>query len=202
MPTATFYNLPAEKKAAIIASAEHEFSQYNFYDASINRIIKSAGIPRGSFYMYFENKEDLFFYLLAKVRNKLFIQLAPLIVKRRKDIFGFYLELYDILIEQIFSSRHKAFLLGVFINMNAMTLRHLMDFVVNNKEIPNEKPIAAAQKYFVQLHSLSEGESYCMIEIMRDALLSGIVAVCMNEQSVAEVRHNLEIKVQMLAKLL
>ncbi|TLG74213.1 TetR/AcrR family transcriptional regulator [Culicoidibacter larvae] len=202
MPTATFYNLPAEKKAAIIASAEHEFSQYNFYDASINRIIKSAGIPRGSFYMYFENKEDLFFYLLAKVRNKLFIQLAPLIVKRRNDILGFYLELYDIVVEQIFSSRHKEFLLGVFINMNAMTLRHLMDFVVNNKEAPNEKPIIAAQKYFVQLRALNDEESLCVIEFLRDALLSGIVTVCMNEMSVTEMRRNLELKTQLLAKLL
>ena len=45
-------------------SAKKEFSKSLFKDASINNIIKMANIPRGSFYMYFESKEDIYFYLL------------------------------------------------------------------------------------------------------------------------------------------
>ena len=58
MPTNTFLNLPIEKKKKIMNAAKSEFVEYSFYDASINRIIKNAGISRGSFYMYFENKEE------------------------------------------------------------------------------------------------------------------------------------------------
>ena len=49
MPTNTFFNLPIEKKKKIMNAAKSEFVEYSFYDASINRIIKNAGISRGSF---------------------------------------------------------------------------------------------------------------------------------------------------------
>lgn len=70
MPKDTFYRLPEEKKAEIIYAALVEFAQYAFKDASINRIIKAAGIPRGSFYQYFVNKQDLYLYLLAHIAKE------------------------------------------------------------------------------------------------------------------------------------
>ena len=53
-------NLPAEKQEKLLEAATREFSHRPFNEASINQIIKEAGIPRGSFYMYFQDKEDLF----------------------------------------------------------------------------------------------------------------------------------------------
>ena len=84
MPTNTFFNLPIEKREKIINAAKSEFVEYSFHDASINKIIKSAGISRGSFYMYFENKEDLFLYILDGYREEALAEipiLAPSSVK-------------------------------------------------------------------------------------------------------------------------
>lgn len=64
MPKETFHRLPEEKKKRILEAAQQEFTSYVFSEASINRIIKAAGIPRGSFYQYFEDKQDLFVYFL------------------------------------------------------------------------------------------------------------------------------------------
>ena len=64
MSSSTFLNLPAEKQEKLLEAATREFSHKPFNEASINQIIKEAGIPRGSFYMYFQDKEDLFRYLL------------------------------------------------------------------------------------------------------------------------------------------
>ena len=63
MPTSTFYNLSDEKKDRIFDAALKEFSARTFSQVSLNQIIKNAGIPKGSFYQYFENKEDLYLYL-------------------------------------------------------------------------------------------------------------------------------------------
>jgi AcrR family transcriptional regulator len=63
MPTERFYNLPKEKKEIIIKAARDEFVQVPFEKVSINRIIKHAGISRGSFYTYFEDKHDLLAYI-------------------------------------------------------------------------------------------------------------------------------------------
>lgn len=67
MPSLTYHNLPAEKQERILQAAIDEFAQYRFRDASINRIIKAAGIPRGSFYQYFKDKEDLYLLVLQKI---------------------------------------------------------------------------------------------------------------------------------------
>ncbi len=67
MPTATFEHLPQEKKDRIIEAAINEFADYRFDDASINRIVKSAKIPRGSFYQYFSDKEDLYMLIMNKI---------------------------------------------------------------------------------------------------------------------------------------
>ncbi len=64
MPTQTFFRLPEEKRLRLTNAAWTEFSSVRFSEASINRIVRAAQIPRGSFYQYFADKDDLFFYLL------------------------------------------------------------------------------------------------------------------------------------------
>lgn len=63
MPKATFINLDEEKKDLVIQSALDEFSSVSYDTASINQICKSAKIPKGSFYQYFNDKLDLYVYL-------------------------------------------------------------------------------------------------------------------------------------------
>ena len=55
MPKETFLKLPNEKK---------EFERVPIEEVSIKNIVENAEIARGSFYQYFESKEDLLrFYI-------------------------------------------------------------------------------------------------------------------------------------------
>ncbi len=65
MPKETFFNLPEDKRQRIIDLALAEFAHNDYDTASISRIVAQAGIAKGSFYQYFENKEDLYTYLLT-----------------------------------------------------------------------------------------------------------------------------------------
>jgi AcrR family transcriptional regulator len=65
MPKETFFNLPDKKRQRIIDLALAEFAGNDYDTASISRIVAQAGIAKGSFYQYFENKEDLYTYLLT-----------------------------------------------------------------------------------------------------------------------------------------
>ncbi len=67
MPKDTFYNLSDEKKKRIFDAAVQEFSTRPFSEASLNKIVKSAGIPWGSFYQYFNDKEDIYLYMLEEI---------------------------------------------------------------------------------------------------------------------------------------
>lgn len=69
MPTQRFFNLREEKRKAIMEAAVHEFSRVPYSAASINQIIKAADISRGSFYTYFEDKDDLMRYLIGDFRD-------------------------------------------------------------------------------------------------------------------------------------
>lgn len=70
MPKQTFLNLPEEKRETIFNAAVEEFSEYGLENASTNRIVKNSGIAKGSFYQYFEDKQDVFMYLLSVVEHK------------------------------------------------------------------------------------------------------------------------------------
>ena len=95
MPSSTFLNLPPEKQEKLLEAATREFSTRPFNEASINQIIKDAGIPRGSFYMYFQDKEELFRYLLGGYVDQMIMVIEELLLRRKGDIFRALLDLYD-----------------------------------------------------------------------------------------------------------
>ncbi|MCA9921558.1 MAG: TetR/AcrR family transcriptional regulator [Anaerolineales bacterium] len=64
MPKQTFFNLPEEKRRLIIDLAINEFADHSYKEASISRIVKNAGIAKGSFYQYFDDKKDLYLFLI------------------------------------------------------------------------------------------------------------------------------------------
>ena len=70
MPKQTFHNLPEEKRKNIINSAINEFADYGLENASTNRIVANSGIAKGSFYQYFEDKQDVFMYLLTVLEQE------------------------------------------------------------------------------------------------------------------------------------
>ena len=95
MPSATFYNLPEEKRERLLRAAREEFSRVPYESASVNRIIQSAGIPRGSFYMYFTDKEELFGHLMDSYGALLERRMGELLEQREGDLFAAFLDLFD-----------------------------------------------------------------------------------------------------------
>lgn len=70
MPTERFKRLPEEKKEAIRDAAIKEFIRVPYDKASINKMIRSAEISRGSFYTYFEDKAEVLSFILQDVRKR------------------------------------------------------------------------------------------------------------------------------------
>ena len=60
MPKTTFFNLPVEKREKITQVIIDEFYENTYETASINQIVKAAEIAKGSFYQYFEDKNDIY----------------------------------------------------------------------------------------------------------------------------------------------
>ena len=96
MPTGTFFRLPEEKRERLVEAAWEEFTRVPFGEASINRIIRAANIPRGSFYQYFANKkEDLLVYLLDDTRDYFSGIIQQGVLEAEGDLFALALDIYD-----------------------------------------------------------------------------------------------------------
>lgn len=53
-----------ERRTELLNAALDEFTMKNYEEASLNRIIKNAGISKGTFYYHFEDKQALYLHLL------------------------------------------------------------------------------------------------------------------------------------------
>lgn len=90
MPKKTFFNLSQERQKQIIHISLKEFSAHNFETSSMNKIISEIGVAKGSFYRYFENKKDLYLFLLDYALNKKIDYLEKYIDTSKDDFFEIY----------------------------------------------------------------------------------------------------------------
>jgi len=99
MPTQTFFRLPEEKRTRLTEAAWKEFTAVRLADASINRIVRDARIPRGSFYQYFGGKEDLFLLLLDTMYDAALDLAAGALDEAKGDLF----DAVPLVFERLFS---------------------------------------------------------------------------------------------------
>lgn len=121
MPTKTFLNLDIKKQQKLIKAAITEFSNNNYYDVSINKIISNASIPRGSFYMYFKDKDDLFLYIIDEYNKKLNNIVKRMLIENQGDLRNTFIKLYDQVVTLIFDNNYQSVLknIGIFYNMHS-----------------------------------------------------------------------------------
>lgn len=94
MPKSTFYNLNEEKREKIKRALKNEFTKHTFEKASISHIIEEANIPRGSFYQYFEDKEDALKFIIEDFLNDEKEQIKESLIQNEGDIFLTTIDLY------------------------------------------------------------------------------------------------------------
>ena len=72
MPKETFFNLDEDKRNKIIEAAKVEFTANPLRKSRVSNIIKEASIPRGSFYQYFDDLDDLYYYVIDDVFDNIY----------------------------------------------------------------------------------------------------------------------------------
>ncbi len=79
------------RKNQIITCATKLFAKNGYYNTHVETILKEARIGKGTFYLYFKNKEELFISILVKFLDE-WEQAAqvPLSELAQKDILGYY----------------------------------------------------------------------------------------------------------------
>lgn len=88
MPKETFYNLEPEKRQKILDAAKKEFAANPLRKSRVSNIIIDAKIPRGSFYQYFEDLDDLYYYVVNQYFDEVH-EVGNDYSNRTNDIFEF-----------------------------------------------------------------------------------------------------------------
>lgn len=87
MPSSRFFKLPDEKRSKILRAVHSELAEFPVDELSINRIIHSAGISRGSFYQYFKDKDDLLEHVFSDFRQVMTREIKASIEQNQGDMF-------------------------------------------------------------------------------------------------------------------
>lgn len=121
MPKSTFFNLSDEKRNNVVKASKKEFGRVSLNEALVKNIVIDAGIPRGSFYQYFEDIDDCFYYILNTYAKEIKQRLLLNLNKNKGDIINAYFDLYNYILEIINDSDNKDFFEKLFLNMNYRT---------------------------------------------------------------------------------
>jgi AcrR family transcriptional regulator len=75
MPRQRFYHLAPQERRRLVDIATRHFATEGFERASLNEILAEAGISKGSYYYYFDDKDDLFATALESAVDDLMARL-------------------------------------------------------------------------------------------------------------------------------
>jgi len=199
MPRQTFYNLPTEKQEVLIEAGEKEFSRVPLFEASIANIVKEAGIPRGSFYQYFHDKEDFYFYILnqyADEKRKRFIRLLE---KHDGNIFYAVSDLCEDLLIRIDMTNDKQFFKNMFLHLDFETERAFlsdMNYSLLSEQYKEVRDLVDT----TMLNAENDEELFHMIQMLLSMMLGNIARKYAVDISNEKVLHNFTTQINLMKK--
>lgn len=197
MPKITFYNLSIEKREKLINAVKQEFSRVPLSQASISNIVKSARIPRGSFYQYFEDKEDAFFYLLEERVKRNQSEVYFLLNKHNGDIFEMMIAFFEKVITE--QDENRNFLKNLFLNMT-YEVEHEFGRSFNGYET-NQQFIQFESKVNKEILHISNQEEFkYLMKILTSVLLRSIIETYSKDQSKEEALRNFKLEITLLKR--
>jgi AcrR family transcriptional regulator len=183
----------------LIEAAEAEFSTVPLMKASISNIIKMAGIPRGSFYQYFENIEDLYFYLLNKKTQKSKENFILLLIKHDGDIIDAITEIYYQFLVELPDEDEQTFLKNAFLNLTHKADYSLTDvFGVAEHNEHSEEVMKLINKQ--RLNIKDDKELYYILQIITAVVFRNFIEKFSKELSDDEAIHNFSMEMNLLKR--
>lgn len=150
MPSQTFLNLSPEKQDRLVKAGIMEFSQRPKSQASVSNIIRSAEIPRGSFYQYFEDLDEFFSYLFQQVLLELDQFTSD--VTLDLDLKSALINHGSQYIEFMLTSHYSQFLRQVLLHADFQLVKRIYQasrWVHQSNNLDQEKLLTYFEKYLV-----------------------------------------------------
>lgn len=195
----TFYNLPYEKRKRITDAVIKEFMERPNEKVSINRIIKTAEISRGSFYQYFDDKVDLIEIITKTMFEESSNKAKEILKLSCGDLFVMYIKMFDYFGD--YSSQKQTMKI----------MRNIVDSFKANDDLVSEylknrfnMALTNNEIYTMvdrQNLKFQDNESVkCLIEILTQVLKNAIFDVFVAGSDREEVRERLIKKIDIIKR--
>lgn len=96
-----FFDLKKEKQSRMINAAMKVFSEYGYYHASTDEIVKSAGISKGLLFHYFNSKIGLYEFLYDYATRVVTLELWQNVEKEENRFFELRKQIYTAKVKSI-----------------------------------------------------------------------------------------------------
>ncbi|WP_105614796.1 TetR family transcriptional regulator [Vallitalea okinawensis] len=194
MPSETFFKLDSAKQKRVYEAGIEEFCRVPFEEVSIRNIVNSASIARGSFYQYFEDKEDLFLYIVSNIRRAEMkrIQSAPMnIFEFISTIAKKQLDVIDVHPDDL---SDKAKILH-------NTAKSPIALMLLDKQVENDLKTNPLVKELLEksnLANISEEQRNAFMDLMSHTMKTAIIEVLNQSKTVDESLNNFNIKLEII----
>lgn len=200
MPTSTFFNLQDSKRAKLLQAVEKEFARAPLSQASIANIVKLAGVSRGSFYQYFEGKEDAFYYLLKLHTDKRRAYFLKVLKESGGDLMASMDQVFKTILTELSEEEHLQFLKNAVLNVTHeiedsftelfLGKHHEVDAVNQVKDLVD----------FNKLNVDSKQEFFHVMQIVTSVTFRNLVDQLSRNLSHEEATRNFRIEMDLLKK--
>jgi len=180
MPKLTYYNLDMVKQNKIIQAGIKEFSKYGYNQASVNRIIKLAGISKGSFYQYFVNKYEYYWYINKQLLKNKITHYDELLLRYDGDIFKVEEHQFKEILELLDVEQYSGFIRNLYVHSFHQVKLKLFDMDEVNFTLMYQIYIEHKKEEY-KVHNQEEFTAF--YDMLRTIGTAAIVGVIMNAYS-------------------
>lgn len=200
MPTSTFFNLNDSKRAKLLQAAEKEFARAPLSQASIANIVKLAGISRGSFYQYFEGKEDAFYYLLKLHTDTRRAYFLKLLQEKDGDLIASMDQVFRTMLIELSEEEHLQFLKNAVLNVT-----HEIEDSFTELFLGKQPEVDAVNQVkhlvdFKKLNIDNKQEFFHVMQILTSVTFRNLVDQLSRNLSHEEAIENFRIEMDLLSK--
>lgn len=144
MPKITFHNIAKEKQQNLIDIGIQLFSSNNYEEVDVKTVVESAGLPRGSFYAYFDGMEDYYTLIISSLRSERIKSINGLAKGFKGNLFDFLIEMFKYDITQYTNDKRKLLLTHYFRFLQSKKLGSLEGTIYHSSQENGIFPILSS----------------------------------------------------------
>lgn len=194
MPTERFYRLPESKRQLIYEAAKQEFARVPYEEASINQIVRKAKISRGSFYTYFENKEDAMQYVMRESYYQIRSVCEDSLDQNGGEYIGMLRTLFEYLVDKMQSTKEVLALVE-----NVFGPGIFSGEPMENPEIKEDRSRMLDKLSYSRGHARTQEEFLSMIVLGADVLYSAVRQYYHHPERLKDIRRMFEAKLTIIS---